>query len=236
MIGVALNAAGIVIGGVVGLTRKKPLIPANEQMLKLAVALGAIGFGLQLVWKNVNGSFGQVAKQLFIVLISMSLGKLLGKLLHLQKFSNSLGHYATDRLTNSSKKEFNDGFIVTALLACANPLAIFAAVDEGLSGFSLAFVVKALMDGLAAMSFVTIFGWGVLVSFIPVVAFQGTIVLLIKATEPFLKSHGLLESVCATNGLLIFSASLIILSLKKIELTDYLPSLAVAPLITWLWT
>jgi uncharacterized membrane protein YqgA involved in biofilm formation len=28
---------------------------------------------------------------------------------------------------------------------------------------------------------------------------------------------------------------LIIFEIKKVELADYLPSLAIAPLITWLW-
>ena len=91
------------------------------------------------------------------------------------------------------------------------------------------------MDALAAMAFVSVFGWGVMLAAIPVVAFQGTIYLLVRSLEPMLESHGLVDSILATNGLLIFCVSLIILNLKKIELTDYLPSLAIAPLITWLW-
>jgi uncharacterized membrane protein YqgA involved in biofilm formation len=121
------------------------------------------------------------------------------------------------------------------LLSCANPLAIFASAQEGLIGFAPMFVVKAVMDGLAAMAFVSVFGWGVMLSAIPVVAYQGTIFLLLRAGEPFLKSHGLVDSILATNGLLIFCVALIILNLKKVELADYLPSLAIAPLITWLW-
>ena len=39
----------------------------------------------------------------------------------------------------------------------------------------------------------------------------------------------------ATAGLLVFCIALIILELKKIELADYLPSLAFAPLLAWWW-
>jgi len=237
VIGVAINAVGIVVGGIIALTRKQPIAPANEASLKLVMGMATVFIGLHLTWKNVNGSFGSVAKQVFIVLLSMSLGKLLGRLLGLQKFSNSLGKYASERLTKatSAQKNASDGFVVAALLACASPLAIFASVDEGLNSFSPAFIVKALMDGLAAFSFVAVFGRSVLLAFIPVVAYQGTIFLLVKAFEPFLRSHGLIESMNATNGLLIFSVALIIFNLKKIELTDYLPSLAIAPAITWFW-
>jgi uncharacterized membrane protein YqgA involved in biofilm formation len=45
----------------------------------------------------------------------------------------------------------------------------------------------------------------------------------------------LLDSINATGGLLVFCISLIIFELKKIELADYQPSLAWAPLLTWVW-
>jgi len=35
--------------------------------------------------------------------------------------------------------------------------------------------------------------------------------------------------------MLVFCVALIILELKKVELADYLPSLLIAPLLTWLW-
>ena len=235
VIGVAINAVGILIGGIAGLTRKQALSADNEKFLRLVMALGTIVIGLQLTWKNINGSFGSVLKQLFIVLLSMSLGKLCGRLLRLQKMSNAAGRYATERMSKPSTNRFNDGFLVATLLACANPLGVYAAVHEGMTAFSAAFVVKALMDGLAAMSFVAIFGWGVLLSAIPVLAFQGSIFFLVRLNEGFLREHGLAESILATDGLLIFCVALIILNLKKIELTDYLPSLAIAPLITWFW-
>jgi uncharacterized protein len=237
MIGVAINAVGIVIGGIVGLTRKKPFTAANESFFKVAMGVATVFLGLQLTWQNLNGSIGVFLKQLLIVLISMSLGKLIGKLLHLQKLSNSIGKYATSKMSSAdpTRKQFSDGFMVCALLSCANPLAFFASIQEGLNGFAPAFAVKAVMDGLAAMAFVSVFGWGVVLSAIPVVAFQGTIFLLARSLGPMLERHDLVDSILATNGLLIFCVSLIILNLKKVELTDYIPSLAIAPLITWLW-
>lgn len=238
MIGVAINAVGIVVGGIVGLTRKRPLTAANESFFKVAMGAATVFLGLQLTWQNLNGSFGSVLKQLGIVLVSMTLGKLTGRLLHLQKFSNSIGKYATSRMTlaATSPKRFSEGLVVCALLACANPLAMLASIQEGLSGIGFApvFVVKAVMDGLAGMAFVSLFGWGVMLAALPVVAFQGTIFLIVRLLAPVLASHGLVEPILATCGLLIFCVSLIILNLKKIELADYLPSLVLAPAITWL--
>lgn len=239
MIGVAINAAGIVAGGVAGLARKKNLSAANETFFKISTGAATVFLGLQLTWQSFNGSFGARAKQLLIVLLSMSIGKFLGRLFRLQKISNSIGRFATSKISGEivSRKNFSEGFLVCALLSCANPLSIFASVQEGFgaSGFALIFVVKALVDGLAAMAFAPVFGWGVMLAAIPVVAFQGTIFLGAKSLWPFLNEHGLVDSILATDGLLIFCVALIILNLKKIELADYIPSLAIAPLIAWFW-
>ena len=237
MIGVAINAAGIAIGAIVGLTRKPTMSAANEAFFKVAMGVATIVIGLSLTWRNINGSFGTALKQLFIVLVSMSLGKFLGRLMKLQHLSNRVGHFATSKLSKASAEsnKGSDGMMVSAALALVSPLAFFAAVHEGLTGFSSAFVVKALMDGLAALSFVAIFGWSVALSAFPVLAGQGTMVLLVRMMQPWLQERGLVESILATDGLLIFSVALVILNLKKVELTDYLPSLAIAPIITALW-
>jgi uncharacterized membrane protein YqgA involved in biofilm formation len=48
-----------------------------------------------------------------------------------------------------------------------------------------------------------------------------------------LEAHDLVDSVNAPGGLLVFCVALVILELKRIELADYLPSLAFGPLLTW---
>jgi uncharacterized membrane protein YqgA involved in biofilm formation len=49
-----------------------------------------------------------------------------------------------------------------------------------------------------------------------------------------LVEHSPVNSVNATGGILIACVGLLIFELKKIPVTDYLPSLIFAPLLTWL--
>jgi uncharacterized membrane protein YqgA involved in biofilm formation len=95
--------------------------------------------------------------------------------------------------------------------------------------------VKAIMDGLAAMAFVQTFGGAIILSLIPVVAFQGTIALATRLVSPFLREHGLIDPINAVGGLLVFCVALLVLEVRRVELGDYLPSLAFAPLLVWLW-
>lgn len=240
MIGSIINAGGIVLGCVIALALKKSLSAHHQSTLKVGLGAATVFFGLKLAFTSLHGSFGQIAKQFCIVLLSMTLGKLIGKLLRLQKMSNALGKYAS-RLISASvegKDRVNRGFLVATALFCAAPLSILASVQEGLNDWSPLFIVKALMDGAATMAFVLMFGWSAVLSAIPVLAFQGVVTRGAHQLLPLLQSqpHPLVDTINVTNGLLITCVAFVILQLKKIEITDYLPSLVVAPLLTWwLW-
>jgi uncharacterized membrane protein YqgA involved in biofilm formation len=114
-------------------------------------------------------------------------------------------------------------------------MATLGAVLDGLCGRWQVLGAKALVDGLATMAFVGTFGWSAICSVIPVVAYQGSLALGAKFLAPFVQEPALMMSINATGGLLVFCIAMIILELKKIEVADYLPSLAFAPLITWFW-
>jgi uncharacterized protein len=237
--GTYLNVAGIVAGGLVGLARKKPLSAGNQFFFKTALGGLTVFFGLRLTWASVNGSFRQILAQLAVVILSLTLGKLVGRLLRLQKSSNRLGQFARERMAGAQPGDadrFLTGFNVCAALFCAAPIGMLGAIGDGLSGDFAPLAVKAVMDGLAAMSFVSIFGVGVLLSAVPVLVFQGTISLACaRFLRPLLEAHTLVDPVNATAGLLIFCVALIIFEVRKIEVTAYLPSLVFAPLLTWWW-
>jgi uncharacterized membrane protein YqgA involved in biofilm formation len=117
----------------------------------------------------------------------------------------------------------------------SNPLGIVGAIMDGLMGYWQPLAVKMAMDGLATMGFVCAFGWGTMLAALPVFVFQGTLTLGAHYLEPFLRAHGLLDSISGIGGLLVFCVALVLLEIKKVELAAYLPSLVAAPLITWLW-
>jgi hypothetical protein len=238
-IGTLLNASGILIGGIAGLAKRKPLSAAHQNFLKVALGAFTVFYGLRLTWLSLdlNGTVLHILKQLGIVLLAMGAGRLAGRLLHLQRASNRLGRFARERIAAAkpdSPDRFTEGFRVCAILFCAAPLGILGAIHDGLAGYFGPLAVKAVMDGLATMGFVAIFGWGVALAAVPVLVFQGTITLLCaRFLQPWLQAHHLLDPVNATGGLLIFCVALIIFEIRKIELTDYLPSLVFAPLLAW---
>ena len=244
-LGAILNVAGILIGGIVGLVRPKPLTAQTQGFFKVLLGVLTVYFGLRLTWLSVGGTFGHVMKQLFIACLGIIVGNLIGKLLRLQKLSNQLGQHAKKLLEANRPNDpqrFSNGMNTCAILFCAAPLGILGAIHDALPAadgsvrFYYPMIVKGLMDGLAMMGFVMLFGGGAIFSALPVYALFGTITMVTHIwAEPFLRSHQLLESVNAVGGLVICTVGVVIFEIRRVHLADYLPALAIAPVITWFW-
>ena len=240
-VGTILNAIGIIVGGMLGLLLSRQMAPATQLALKGGLGILVIYVGLSTTWASLGGGFGSVIKQLFIVILALTFGRITGRLLHIQKSLNRLGKYAKERFTKAAtdpSNRWSEGFVTCTILYCVGPMAILGSIQDGLDGRWQTLGVKALIDGFATMAFVGTFGWGAIAAVVPVVAYQGTITFAAKSLAPFFHdptNAALLHSINATGGLLVFCIALVILELKKFDLADYLPSLAWAPLITWLW-
>jgi uncharacterized protein len=236
MTGTIIDVAAILVGGILGLTVKGQLSLAHQNWIKHLLGIFTVYFGLSMTWAGLNGTWFQVSKQILITVLSLTLGKAVGRALRLQRGFNRLGQHARKRMTPGDKPpSWSDGFITCSILFCVVPLAILGSLQNGLDGHCRVLLIKSAMDGLTAMAFVRMLGWGTMVSAIPVLAYQGSLTLIAQGIEPFLHQHALLDSINAAAGLVVFSVALVILELKRVELADYLPSLIIAPLFTWFW-
>jgi uncharacterized protein len=234
--GTILNAVGIILGGLLALTIGRQPAATTQLALKAFLGMITVFVGLRLTWISLDGGLGNVAKQLVILVVALTLGRLTGQLLRIQKGANRLGQYAKEKVTAAAVgRSWSEGFSTGAILYCATPLAVVGSILDGLGDHWQPLAVKAVVDGLATMAFVSIFGWSIVLAVVPVIAWQGTISLLARLASPQLVNPALLDAINATGGMLVFCVALVILELKKIELANYLPSLAFAPLLAWLW-
>ena len=239
MIGAFLNALGILLGALFGLAMRKPLTAQTQAFFKTALGAFTVFWGLQLVYLNVHGTVLACVKQILIGILAVFLGYWLGKLLRLQTASNRIGHHAAILLAAAQKTPPGPpaaGFVAATILFCAAPLGILGAVADGLQSYFYLLLLKAVMDGLAMASFVKIFRWPVALSALPVFFFFNGIALVTRLEfRPWLDAQGLAGSIGVANGLIVCSVALVIFEIRRVELANYLPALAVAPLLAhWL--
>jgi hypothetical protein len=239
MTGACLNALGILLGGLFGVARRAPLSARAQIFCRNALGVATVFFALRLVWLGVNGTFLSCLKQLFLAMLAIVLGSLLGKLPGLQTMSNHLGRHASRLLASAetgSSRKMADGFCACTILFWAAPLGVLGAVADGLSGYFCLLAVKGVMDGLATASFVKMFRWPAALSAVPVFALLNAITLACHLyARPFLEQRHLVDSVNATAGLVACAVALVIFEVRRVELANFLPALAVAPLLAWLF-
>ncbi len=236
MIGAFLNALGILLGALLGLAGRGQLSARNQNYFKSALAAFIAFCGLQLLWQNLSGSFSAGGKQLLIVGLALVLGNLLGKILRLQKLSNRLGRHASALLATGQQATGRPaaGFVAATILFCAAPLGILGAVTDGLADYFPPLALKAVMDGLAMASFVKMFRWPAALAALPVFFWLSSLTYASHTVAgPWLAAHHWTNAVQTTAGLVLFSMTLVVLEVRRVELANYLPALAVAPLLTW---
>jgi len=235
--GAFLNAFGILFGAIFGLALRNPPSVHAQNLFRQLLGAATIFFGLRLVWLNVNGTLLSCSRQIFIALLAVVLGNLAGKILELQKISNRFGRFAGNLIKNPrpNPRKAADGFNACTILFCAAPLGLLGAVTDGLSGDFYLLAVKAVMDGLATVSFVKMSGWFSALSAFPVFILLGAATFAVQFyARPFLDAHHLIYSVNAAAGFFACAVALVIFEVRKVELANYLPSLAIAPLLAWL--
>jgi hypothetical protein len=234
MTGAFANAIGILLGSLLGLSWAPTFSTKHQIQIRNVIGLLTILAGGRLIWSGLHGTFGLGIKELIVALLAVIFGNWIGRALALQKISNTVGRFASNLITIAKKNPPGDGGMLAAtILFCAAPLGLIGSVTDGVSNDFDLLIIKALMDGLAASAFVKIFRWVSAMSAIPVyLLFGGITIASHHAAMTILAGHGLVESIEITAGLLACVVSVVIFETRKVELANYLPALAVAPLLT----
>jgi uncharacterized membrane protein YqgA involved in biofilm formation len=113
-------------------------------------------------------------------------------------------------------------------------LAILGSIQDGLTGNYNLLAVKSVLDGFASLAFASSLGPGVLFSALVVLVYQGGISLLAAQLNAIVTPSMMNEMTAAGGVILMGLAISSLLEIKKIRTGNFLPALAIAPLIVWL--
>ena len=161
----------------------------------------------------------------------------LGSLLRLESRIEGLGGWLQSRLSgetgSAERARFVEGFVISSLVFCSGPLTILGSLNDGLGNGPDQILLKATLDGFAAIAFAASFGWGVAASAITVLVVQGSLTLAGLALGDVLPDAQL-AAITAVGGLLLVGVALRLLRIREIPVADLLPALVVAPLLVGL--
>lgn len=223
--GTLINAGLIIVGGTIGLFFRKKLKPGIIQHLSLILGIGVVIFALaNTVVEMIEIQEGVlVTKNGLILIVSLTLGYLIGSILHLQDFVDQFEAKMTQKF---HKNNLTKGFIEASLLYCVGAMAIIGSLADGMSGDSSLLITKGIMDGISSLILVTSLGAGVIFSFIPVLLYQGALTLLARFLAPAV-SPEFLSLFSLVGFSLVFCIGLNLLQVTKIKVVNLLPALLI---------
>lgn len=236
-IGTAVNVVTVLVGSVLGRLLGNRLPARTRDLvtdaLGLTTLLIAATSAVAVLDPALATRVGDSAP-LLIVLGSLVLGGLLGSLLRLEQRVESLGGWLQRRLAGGAggpeRERFVEGFVVASLVFCTGPLTILGSLNDGLGNGPEQLLLKATLDGFAALAFASAFGWGVAASALTVLVVQGGLTVLGVLLGDVLPDAEL-AAVTACGGLLLVGVALRLLRIREIAVADLLPALLVAPLL-----
>ena len=216
MIGTFVNVVAVIVGSLVGLAfhSKVPQRFIDTAFNGIGVFTLVLGIGMALKSNN----------QLFMV-FSIIIGSIIGEFLDLDKRLNNLSEKLKVKL-KSNDANFTDGLITAFLLFCMGSMTILGAIEEGINANAELLMTKSTMDGFASIALASTLGVGVLFSVVPLLIYQGGLTLLAAQLQDYL-SEAMITEISAVGGLLLIALGLNILEIKKIKVTNMLPSLLI---------
>jgi uncharacterized membrane protein YqgA involved in biofilm formation len=232
-----VNVTTVLLGATAGVLLGNRL-PVRTRDL-VTDALGLVTFliagtaAMQVLSPELAAKVGDSAPML-IVLGSLLIGGITGSLLRLEQRVEGFGAWLQQRLSGETgsveRARFIEGFVVSSLVFCTGPLTILGSLNDGLGNGPDQILLKAVLDGFAAVAFAASFGWGVAASAITVLVVQGGLTLVGVALGGVLPEAEL-AAITAAGGLLLVGVALRLLRIREIPVADLLPALLVAPVL-----
>ncbi len=227
LLGTIVNVAVIIIGAMLGNFLKSGFPERFKATLMQAISLAVILIGLSMALKTQNA---------MVVTLSIVIGGVIGELLRIEDWLNSLGLKLEQRFGGDSGN-FAKAFVSASLVYCVGAMAIMGALESGLTGNYNTLFIKSILDGVSSIVFASSMGIGVAFAALPVFLYQGGITLAAVYIKPLL-TDAIIREMTATGGLLIFGIGVNILTGGKVQIKvgNLLPAIFVAILMVVVFT
>ena len=220
--GTLLNAATVLVGGVLGTVLGDRLPERIREQVVRGVGLFTLAMGMKFALDTGN---------LLYLLGSIVLGGILGSLAGIDQRLNALGDALQRRFARAgSTSTVSEAFVTASIVFCVGPLTFLGSIQNGLTGDAGLLTIKSVLDGFTAIALAATLGWGVLLTIAVILVYQGGLALGAAALAGLLSDPQLRE-MNAVGGLLILGVGLKLLGIRDVKVADFLPAILVAPVL-----
>lgn len=223
MLAVFINCATVIVGSLIGLLVGKHLKDSFKEIVFACSGLITLVMGIQMAMQSSN---------FLVLLLALLIGGALGYLLKIEdrvlSLGDKLGKITGNKDEQSGTQNFAKGFLTASVLFCSGAMSVVGSIQAGTTGEMTTILIKSVMDGCMAVVFASVYGIGVMFSFLFILLYQGFFTLAGGWLEPLLGEIGINE-LSAEGGVLLLMIGFGLLKIREFKTANFLPALVFAP-------
>lgn len=220
--GAIVNSVVVLLTGAIGLIIGQRIPEKMNLAIMQGIGLVVVSIGISGVVKGENT---------LVLILSMVLGILIGESLDIHQRINDFIDKVTKRLSgDGDQSQFNQAFMTATMLFCIGSMAIVGSLESGLTGDNGTLYTKSVIDGISAILFSSSLGVGVLFSSIPLLVYQGGLILFAQLLAPLLSDAVILE-MTTVGSVLLIGMGLNMLNLTDFKMMNFVPGIFIPILL-----
>ena len=232
-IGTIVNTIAVIIGGLLGLLIGKKLKEHQQDSLVKAC-------GVSVIFISIAGAMegmlkiednNLISENAMLVVICITLGTLIGSIINIEGLFERFGEWLKQKSGNAKDPKFVSAFVNTSFTVCIGAMAIVGAISDGIGKDPTTLLVKSILDFIILIVLTSTLGKGAIFSFIPILLFEGSIMLLSFLLEPIMTPTATLY-LSMIGSVLIFCVGINLIFGKKISVANMLPSVIIVVILS----
>lgn len=214
--GAIVNSVVVILASAIGLIIGQRI----PEKLNLAIMQG---IGLVVVSIGISGVVE--GDNTLVLILSMVIGILIGEGIDIHERINNAINKVTKRFSgDKDQSQFTQAFMTATMLFCIGSMAIVGSLESGLTGDNATLYTKSVIDGISAILFSSSLGIGVIFSAIPLLLYQGGLVLFAQLLAPLLSAAVILE-MTTIGSVLLIGMGLNMLNLTDFKMMNFIPAI-----------
>lgn len=214
MLGVFVNAISVLILGFLGSKVGKYFSDKLKNDIMKFLALLILVAGIKSASKG----------QSLVIIISIVFGVIIGYHFDLDGKFNKFAYFLSDILLKNKRSNFPKAFINATLILCVGSMGIIGSIEAGINSNNEILLLKSMIDGLTVFFMAQSLGIGVAFASIPIIVYQGLIVIISTYISPILTKE-VIDNISGVGGLSIMAIGLSMLDLADIKIVNSVPSI-----------
>ena len=235
-IGVWINVAGILAGGLLGYLCGSQLKQRMHNSLTAVCGVSVIFIGIAGAMEGMLAIDGNTVSSgnAMLVTVCLALGTLVGEIANIEGMFESFGEWLKVNTGNAKDRNFVNGFVSASLTVCIGAMAIVGSIQDGILGDWSILATKAILDLIIIIMVMTCsMGKGCVFSAIPVLVFEGLITVCSSFLQPIM-TDTTMANLSLVGSVLIFCVGINLVFGKKVSVANMLPSVVFAIIVAFL--